>query len=68
MPSAKVLVVDDDPDIIEVLRIILESADYEVSEAFGPREAHAQVAAGPDLIRQALRGQSHNNRRIKVKR
>ena len=51
MPPAKVLVVDDDPDIIAVLRIILESADYEVAEAFSPREAHERLLADdPDLI------------------
>ena len=48
MPSAKVLVVDDDPDIIEVLRIILESANYDVTEAFGPKEAHKQLGVSPD--------------------
>lgn len=51
MPLAKVLVVDDDPDIIEVLRIILESAGHEVTEAFGPKEAHQRLAVfAPDLI------------------
>lgn len=51
MPSARVLVVDDDPDIIEVLRIILESAGHVVTEAFGPKEAHQRLAVcAPDLI------------------
>lgn len=51
MPPAKVLVVDDDPDIVEVLRIILESAGHEVTEAFGPKEAHRQLnVCAPDLI------------------
>jgi CheY-like chemotaxis protein len=51
VPPAKVLVVDDDPDIISILTIILESADYQVCEAYSPREAHERLRLDdPDLI------------------
>ena len=33
MPKAKILVVDDDPDFVEYLRTVLESADYRVVSA-----------------------------------
>ena len=33
MPKAKILVVDDDPDFVEYLRTVLESADYKVVSA-----------------------------------
>ena len=47
----RILVVDDDPDIVEVLRIILESADYRVEAVGGSREAHERlVEYAPDLI------------------
>lgn len=51
MALARVLVVDDDADIVEVLRIILESGGYAVTEALSPKEAHRQLGdAPPDLI------------------
>ncbi|RJQ51238.1 MAG: sigma-54-dependent Fis family transcriptional regulator [Nitrospiraceae bacterium] len=39
MSSAKILVVDDDRNLLEVLRMRLESADYEVFTASGEDEA-----------------------------
>ena len=33
MPKARILVVDDDPDFVEYLRTVLESADYKVTSA-----------------------------------
>lgn len=33
MPKAKILIVDDDPDFVEYLRTVLESADYAVVSA-----------------------------------
>ncbi|MCE5216489.1 response regulator [bacterium] len=49
--NAKILVVDDDPDIVESIRMVLESADYEVSEAGSATEAFEQVDKSvPDLI------------------
>ena len=33
MPIAKILVVDDDPDFVEIMRTVLEKADYQVVTA-----------------------------------
>ena len=49
--NAKILVVDDDPDIVESIRMVLESADYEVEEAGSAAEALEKVSTWhPDLI------------------
>jgi CheY-like chemotaxis protein len=49
--SKRILVVDDDPDIVESLRMVLESADYDVNTAGSAEEAQDKVqAAPPDLI------------------
>ncbi len=39
MPEAKILVVDDDPDFVEIQRMTLEAAGYEVISASSGREA-----------------------------
>jgi CheY-like chemotaxis protein len=49
--TAKVLVVDDDPDIVETLRLVLESAGYEVETAGNPPQAFDKLQGfTPDLI------------------
>jgi CheY-like chemotaxis protein len=51
MPSAKILVVDDDPDFVEIMRTILEANDYKVVTAANGEQALAQVKAQrPDLM------------------
>lgn len=51
MPSAKILVVDDDPDFVEIMRTILEAHDYAVITAANGNQALVQVAAHhPDLM------------------
>lgn len=51
MPSAKILVVDDDPDFVEIMRTILEANDYEVVTAANGNQALAQVKIQhPDLM------------------
>ncbi len=51
MSSAKILVVDDDPDFVEIMRTILESNDYQVVTAANGNQAMAQVKAlRPDLM------------------
>ena len=48
---AKILVVDDDPDFVEVTRVVLENAGHSVESAADGGEALQKVAAGaPDLI------------------
>ena len=51
MSSARILVVDDDPDFVEIMRTILESNDYEVVTAANGVQALTQVKAEhPDLM------------------
>jgi CheY-like chemotaxis protein len=51
MSSARILVVDDDPDFVEIMRTILESNDYEVVMASNGQQALSQVKAQrPDLM------------------
>ena len=48
---AKILVVDDDPDIVEAMRLVLEGKDHEIATASNAPEAEQQtVAEKPDLI------------------
>ncbi|HRZ14037.1 MAG TPA: response regulator [Candidatus Omnitrophota bacterium] len=51
MPSIKILVVDDDPDIRDVIRITLEDEKYEVTEAGNGEEALKAIETKvPDLV------------------
>ena len=51
MLPAKVLVVDDDPDFVEIMRTILESHDYTVITPSNGQDALARVKADhPDLM------------------
>ena len=51
MLPAKILVVDDDPDFVEIMRTILESNGYTVITASNGREAMARVKTHhPDLM------------------
>jgi len=48
---AKILVVDDDPDFVEITRIILENNDYEVVSASDSNEAIEKMRIEtPDLV------------------
>ena len=48
---AKILVVDDDPDIVEAMRLVLEGRNHEVGTAASAEEAETQTLAfRPDLI------------------
>ncbi len=47
----RILVVDDDPDVVEACRLVLEAEGYEVSEANNRPDGMARVAeVKPDLI------------------
>ena len=49
--SAKILVVDDDPDILDAVTMILESQDYEVVTAENGLQGLAKIEAEePDLM------------------
>jgi CheY-like chemotaxis protein len=48
---AKILVVDDDPEFVEITRIILEASGYEVASASNGEEAlRAMRQARPHLV------------------
>jgi len=49
--TAKILVVDDDPDVLEVCRLVLKRAGYSVSTASSGAEGRKRLqAALPDLV------------------
>ena len=49
--KAKILVIDDDPDLVEALKIVLENKSYRVVSAFDGKEGLAKVKEeNPDLI------------------
>jgi CheY-like chemotaxis protein len=49
--TAKVLVVDDDPDIVETLRLVLESAGHSVETASSAQQAFGKLESFcPNLI------------------
>ena len=51
MDGAKILIVDDDPDIVESLKMTLEANRYEVYTAANGKEGMNQVkSVKPDLI------------------
>ncbi|HAZ31129.1 MAG TPA: response regulator [Dehalococcoidia bacterium] len=50
-PVGKILVVDDDPEFVEITRMILESNGYEVSSASdGEQSLEAMRQDRPDLV------------------
>jgi len=50
-PKAKILVIDDDPDFLEAVTPILETARYNVVTALNPNEGKEKIfAEKPDLI------------------
>lgn len=51
MSGKKVLIVDDEPHIVELVRVCLEDTDYEVLEAYDGEEALEKAyKEKPDLI------------------
>jgi CheY-like chemotaxis protein len=52
----RILVVDDEPDILYMVRVILKSAGYEVTVVTGVREAIESISTNePDLVLLDLR-------------
>ncbi len=51
MSKKYVLVVDDDPDLVETVGLMLESNNYEVGKAYDGIEAEASIKSRrPDLV------------------
>ena len=42
---ARILIVDDDPDLVDDCRLVLESAGHTVSHAYNVKEGMAAIAA-----------------------
>jgi CheY-like chemotaxis protein len=50
-PKAKILVIDDDPDFLKLISMILESGSYDVMTAKNPKEGKEKLLMDkPDLI------------------
>jgi len=48
---ARILIIDDDPDIVEAMKVVLESKEYQVTFALSGREGLKKVKLEkPDLI------------------
>jgi len=51
MGLAKILIIDDDPDISEAMRVVLEHRDYDVDNARDSKEGMEKIKGNrPDLI------------------
>ncbi len=48
--SKKILVVDDEPDTLELVKLVLESGGFETMLATSGMEALAQIDKKPDLV------------------
>jgi len=43
MSTQKILIIDDDPDFVEVTKVLFETRQYEVSAAYDPDEGFAKL-------------------------
>jgi len=51
MEKAKILIIEDDPDMIEAMRVILEPQSYTIVTAFDPNEGYQKLKEEkPDLL------------------
>ena len=51
MRAPTILIIDDDPDFVDITKVILETKDYHVDSAGNPEEGWARLeAAVPDLL------------------
>lgn len=51
MANEKILIIDDDPDIVEAMRVVLESRNYRVTSAKNGEEGLGKARADkPDLV------------------
>ena len=51
MSTPKILIIDDDPDFVEVTKVLFETREYDVSTAYDPEEGLAKLEEEtPDLL------------------
>ena len=50
----KILIVDDDKDIVELLSIYVENEGYEVEKAYNGKEALSKLNMNPDIALMIL--------------
>ena len=51
MSAKKILIIDDDPDFVEVTKVLLETRQYEVGVAYDPEEGFARLEEEtPDVL------------------
>lgn len=51
MSAPNILIIDDDPDFVEITKVILETKQYDVRAAGNPEEGWAELeGAVPDLL------------------
>jgi two-component system phosphate regulon response regulator OmpR len=50
MSAPNILIIDDDPDFVEIAKAILETKQYEVSFAYSSEEGYAKLEEMPDAI------------------
>ena len=51
MKNAKILIIDDDPDIVEAMKVVLQAKDYNVTSAASGEEGLKKVKIdSPDLV------------------
>ena len=51
MSNQKILIIDDDPDFVEVTKVLFETREYDVSTAYDPEEGLAKLEEEtPDLL------------------
>jgi len=51
MSTPKILIIDDDPDFVEVTKMLFETKQYEVSAAYDPEEGYARLEQEmPDIL------------------
>ena len=43
MSSRRIMIIDDDPDFVEVTKVLFETRQYEVSTALDPEEGYAKL-------------------------
>ena len=65
MSTPRILIIDDDPDFVEVTKVLFETRQYDVTVAYNPEEGFAKLEKEiPDaLILDVMMGQGEDGAR-----